>query len=686
MSSERAPLSAEAVLASSADAVVGLDSELRVTVWNPAAERMFGWSADEVLGGELPIVPAELKGEHGAVLEQVRAGNPLAVYTRRVRRDGTVLDVRIGANRVAGADGRFLGWVLNLHPSDNDVQAQRSAMERARLVRRLTDVVVDINADLSLKSVLDRISRGITELTGADAGGFVLLDEDRVELVSISALSDELQGFTAPLEDSLFGELLRSGKSVLLANEDTRGLQDLVWADLPGLHTIALCVTNVHGRPYGALYALYSQRKVGHIELELLELLAAHAGVAIGNALAYEELNLQRVHEQAVADSSADGIAVLDFGGRVRKWNRSAVELTGYPLEAVEGRHPPFPLPACHGQPVKHKLKDGRWLEILMARIPRTHEWVVDFRDITAQKAMEEEREDFLATSGHELRTPITVIHGYATTLMRKWARLTPDSQYEAVGTIADRSSALVTLVDRLQLGSDVSRGEIRVSRDRFDLLDVLRQAVSAFRPLSDRHEVSLDGPDELPATAGDSLATGMIMDQLLDNALKFSPEGGHVHVTARAEEEAVAVTVDDEGVGLRPGDEERIFDRFVQAGARGDGETGFGGLGLGLYIVRQLARDQGGDVTAQRLERGTRMRFTVPLHRGEAPDPEKGEDAGAEESPVAAAVRTGVTGGARVTDISHQPPASQKTTKTSSTPESLSRQRSVRRSASPTP
>lgn len=619
MSSERAPLSAEAVLASSADAVVCVDSELRVALWNPAAEKLFGWRAEEVLGGELPIVPAELKAEHGAVLEHVRAGTPLTIHTRRVRKDGAVIDVRINTNRVPDDGGGVAGWVLSLYPSDSDVQAHSSAMERARLVRRLTDVVVDINADLSLKTVLDRISHGITELTGADAGGFVLLNEDRVELVSISELSEELRGFSASLDDSLFGELLRSGKSVLLANKDTRGLQDLVWADLPGLHTIALGVSNVHGRPYGALYALYSQRKVGHVELELLELLAAHAGVAIGNALAYEELNRQRVHEQAVADSSADGIAVLDFGGRVRKWNRSAVELTGYRAEVVEGRHPPFPLPACHGQPVKHQLKDGRWLEILMARIPRTHEWVVDFRDITAQKTMEDEREAFLATNGHKLRTPITVIHGYATTLLRKWSRLTPEAQYKAVGTIAERSSVLATLVERLQLGSDVARGDLRVSRDRFDLAEVLRQAISAFRPLSDRHDVALEDLPSLPPTAGDPLATGMIMDQLLENALKFSPEGGRVRVSARQEGDAIAVVVDDEGVGLRAGDEERIFDRFVQAGIRAD-DSGFGGLGLGLYIVRQLARDQGGDVTAHRLERGARMCFTVPLHHQDDP------------------------------------------------------------------
>ncbi|WP_304452508.1 PAS domain S-box protein [Nocardiopsis sp. YSL2] len=691
MSSERAPLSADAVLASSADAVVGIDSERRVTVWNPAAERMFGWCEDEVIGRELPIVPAELTAEHGAVLEQVRSGSPLAVFTRRVRKDSAVIDVRINTSCARDGDGGHIGWVQTLSPW-NEVQVQSAAMERARLVRRLTDVVADINADLSLKSVLDRISGSLTELTGADAGGFVLLNEDRVELVSLTDLSDDLHGYSAPLETSLFGELLRSGKSVLLANDDTRTLDDLVWADLPGLHTIALCVSNVHGRPYGALYALYSQRRVGHVELELLELLAAHAGVAIGNAMAYEELNLQRVHEQAVSDSSADGIAVLDFGGRIRKWNRSAVELTGYPVEAVEGRHPPFPLPASHGEPIKHRLKDGRWLEILMARIPRTHEWVVDFRDITAQKALETEQEFFLATTGHELRTPITVIQGYATTLMRKWDRLSAEAQREAVGTIAERSATLSTLVDRLRLGSDVARGELDVKRVRFDLRELLRRAVTAFKPLSERHDMTLEAEGELGHTVGDPLATGIIMDQLLDNAIKFSPEGGTVRVRARAEGEHVTVLVDDEGLGVVPGDEDRIFDRFVQSGVRGD-RRGFGGLGLGLYIVRQLAREQGGEVTAHRRERGTRMRLTLPRQGDGAPG--AAHAAADVRAPGHARARGGAREGpGRVPSeevplppvpparVSHGQPSPQETSNFPQAAEALPRQRSVGRSA----
>ncbi|GAB3693854.1 PAS domain S-box protein [Nocardiopsis oceani] len=621
MSSERAPLSAEAVLASSADAVIGIDDELRVTVWNPAAERMFGWYADEVLGGELPIIPRELRPEYGAVLEQVRAGTPLTIFTRRLRKDGAAVDVRLSTGGVYDDEGRHTGWVLVLYPGDKEVQARASAMERARLVRRLTDVVADINADLSLKSVLDRITSSLTELTGADAGGFVLLNENRVELVSLTHLSEKLHGVSAPLETSLFGELLRSGKSVLLANSDTRSLEDLVWADLPGLHTIALCVSNVHGRPYGALYALYSQRKVGHVELELLELLAEHAGVAIGNAKAYEELKLQRAREQAVSDSSADGIAVLDSSGKVRKWNRSAAELTGYSSEQMVGQHPPFPIPAAHGDPVKHRNRGGRWLEILMARIPSTDEWVVDFRDITAQKALEEEREFFLASTGHELRTPVTVIQGYAALLSRKGERLGAAGRQEASEIILDRARALAKLVERLRLGSDVASGEMTVDRVPFDLVELLGQSVAAFRPLAESQELALDSGGTL-WTVGDPLVTGMVIDQLLENALKFSPSGGTVRVGVEEEEgeDTVTIHVDDEGIGIDEGDEERIFERFFQSGERGD-RRGYSGLGIGLYIVRQLVREQGGEVTAQRLADGTRMRVTLPRHRGEEPE-----------------------------------------------------------------
>ena len=135
---------------------------------------------------------------------------------------------------------------------------------------------------------------------------------------------------------------------------------------------------------------------------------------------------------------------------------------------------------------------------------------------------------------------------------------------------------------------------------------------MTAFRPLSDRHTVLADVPDDLPAASGDAMATDIIVGQLLENAFKYSPDGGTVLVRAQATETWIEVTVEDEGIGIAAGDHERIFDRFYQ------GETGdrrrFGGVGIGLFIVRRLAEAQHGEVTASsRPARGTAMRVRLP-------------------------------------------------------------------------
>src|SRR5918999_1262688 len=390
-----------AVVECAADAIVAVDNEFTTTVWNPAAERMFGWRADEVLGRVPPIVPDELKAEQNAVLERVRAGGPISIATRRTHRDRGLIDVRIDTNALRDPDGTLVGWVAVYHPMEEDEVAQHHMAERARLVRRLNDVIGDLNAELDLASVLDRITGALIELTGADAAGFVRIKEaaDTLHLVSISGLPGHLRGRTASLRTSLVGELLRSGKTVMLASGERR-LGDLIWSELPGLHTVALGVSNLHSRPYGALYALFSGGKVGHAELELLELLAGHAGVVVGNAVAYAEVVRQRAHERAVIDASADGIAVLDRDRIVRQWNPAAHQITGIAPTAAIGHELPFPQPAPGpgGEVVSHQLESGTWIDVLCAEIDETDELVVDFRDVTATKALEEAKDLFLAT------------------------------------------------------------------------------------------------------------------------------------------------------------------------------------------------------------------------------------------------------------------------------------------------
>ncbi|MET8002975.1 PAS domain S-box protein [Nonomuraea glycinis] len=594
------------MLDSSPNAVVAFDRDQSVLVWNAAAERLFGWSAEEMLGRRAPIVPEELTAEHHAVLERVRTGEQVSLRTKRVRGDGELLDVRVDISALLTGSA-VAGYVCVYHLVRMDDAAKNRMARRARLVRRLTDVVGDINAELDLPAVLERITASLTELTGADAGGFVLIDGERVRLVSTYQLPRTLQDSTADLHSSLVGKLLRTGKTVMLESQELDGL---VWAELKGLHTIALGLAAVGGRPYGALYALFAKRKPGHLELELLELLAGHAGIAVGNAVAYQDAVRQRAYERAVFDASADGIAVLDDEGRVLRWNPAAVELTAVPAETVIGQKPPFPLPAP-GEKLTFQLDTGRWLDVVSAQIEETGELVVDFRDVTAAKELEEAKDLFLATTSHELRTPITIVRGFASTLDTRWDKLSDAERRSAVHTIAERSRSLGQLMDHLLLGARAGAEEQAVRDEPFDLAERVHAATLGLPVLSDEHRVEVSIGAGLPPVRGDALATDIVLGQLLENAFKYSPKGGLIRVAAWPENGGVTVVVDDEGVGIAPSDRERVFERFVQVDS-GDRRR-FGGVGLGLYIVRSLARAQGGEVSAHpRPDGGTRMKLVL--------------------------------------------------------------------------
>ena len=608
---------ARAVIECAADAIIAVGADRRVTVWNPAAEKLFGWTAAEVVGLEPPFVPEELRAEHNAVLERVASGGQVSFATRRTCKDGSMVDLRIDASRMLGSTGEVAGWVCVCHQSGDDEAVRHYMAERARVVRRLGDVVADMNAQLELEAVLDRIAASLRELTRADAGGFVIIEKDRLRLVSLDGLPAELRGRSADLQTSMVGQLMRSGKTVLMATSDSGGFDDLIWAALPGLHTITLSLSHVAGRPFGALYALYSGRKVGHVELELLELLAGHASVALSNVTAFEEVVRQRAHERAVIDASADGIAVLDADGLVRQWNPAAHRLTGLSPELATGRRPPFPLPEP-GEKLTYKLASGRWIDLLCTGLAGRGEKVLDFRDITAAKELEEAKDLFLATTSHELRTPITVVQGFASTLASRWDKLADADRRSAVQTIAERAGSLARLVEQLLLGSRAGADQLQVSNGPFDVAALLRGSVVAFRPMSDLHSLDIDVADGLPEAHGDPMATDIIIGQLLENAFKYSPEGGAITVSARADGDAIVVEVADQGIGITPEDRERVFERFVQ-GEAGDRRR-FGGIGLGLYIVRQLVRAQGGEIAADSPPGGGTV-IRLKLRRADATD-----------------------------------------------------------------
>jgi signal transduction histidine kinase len=275
-----------------------------------------------------------------------------------------------------------------------------------------------------------------------------------------------------------------------------------------------------------------------------------------------------------------------------------------------------MPLPAPpSGQVLDHQLPDGRWLKITAGELPgAVDSRVVTFRDATEQLRREHDRDLFVAVTSHELRTPVTVIKGYADTLGNHWDSLDEEGRREAVRVITQRSGELARLVDRL-LASASETGPVGGSPPvSFDLVDALDAAADAL-PADLRHRLAVGLPVGLPKALGDRASLATVVTELVTNADRYSPPGSSIELTAGADERSVYFRVSDRGVGVRPEHVERAFERFWQ-GESGDRRR-YPGAGLGLYLVRRIVERQNGWVSLRPREGGGTV-AEVRLPRGD--------------------------------------------------------------------
>ncbi len=362
----------------------------------------------------------------------------------------------------------------------------------------------------------------------------------------------------------------------------------------------------------GALHLVVPDASaVSSEDRDVLLLLAAQGTAALANARTHAAVVAQREHEQAVVDVLADGVLVLDRDGVVQSCNEVAAGLLGRPCAEVVGTRPPLEV-GPPGTPLHHAV-GARWIETATTVLDETGELVIALRDVSRQRALDEAKDLFLATTSHELRTPLTAIKGYVHVLQRRWDVLGDDRRRQALETVAERTDALVALTDHLLLGARAGASRHSGQSRPFELNGEVAATVRGYDGLSDRHALLLELPDELLIALGDPTSLHHIVGQLVENAVKYSPGGGAVTVSAHRDGGFAVVDVADEGVGIPAGAEESLFMPFFQAGATNTRE--YGGVGLGLYIVRQLVEAQGGSVRAQnRPGGGALVRFTVPL------------------------------------------------------------------------
>jgi two-component system phosphate regulon sensor histidine kinase PhoR len=237
---------------------------------------------------------------------------------------------------------------------------------------------------------------------------------------------------------------------------------------------------------------------------------------------------------------------------------------------------------------------------------------VYAFRDITFERRLEESKSDFIATVSHELRTPMTAVLGAATTLLRHELELTAEQRRELAQMIASQAQRLSNVTDEILLATSLDRNDVRLETRKVDVAALVRETVSAWAPnVPQTMELELALAD-VGSAIGDRDRLQQVLINLIDNAVKYSPEGGAIVVsTTRVDRSLVRIAVADEGIGITPAEQERVFDKFYRVDP--SLTRGPSGTGLGLYICRGLVERMGGRLAVSS-EAGVGSTFTLDL------------------------------------------------------------------------
>jgi len=329
---------------------------------------------------------------------------------------------------------------------------------------------------------------------------------------------------------------------------------------------------------------------------------------------------------QTILDAMAEAVMVTDSRGRITLSNEVLTDLVGLDAEgktATEAiRHPDLHRTIEDAQEGFSSLLEieidgigGSPRRVLRASVSplRNQQGVVTvFHDVTAERAADQVRRDFVANAGHELRTPLTAIRGFAETL-REGAIDDPDSARGFLDVIVRHARRLQALVDDL---ADLSRFE--GEELELELVPVFAGALldEVLRGLESQYKakglnVVRSGLDDAPAVMGEERALEQVLVNLVDNAIKYTPEGGEVRVGVVAKDADVLIEVANSGPGISAKHLPRVFERFYRVDAGRSRELG--GTGLGLSIVKHLVAKIGGWITVDSDGEWTRFQLRVP-------------------------------------------------------------------------
>jgi signal transduction histidine kinase/HAMP domain-containing protein len=226
-------------------------------------------------------------------------------------------------------------------------------------------------------------------------------------------------------------------------------------------------------------------------------------------------------------------------------------------------------------------------------------------------------RSQFISSVSHELRTPLTLIKGYSTSLLRQDVSWGEESQREFLQIIDEKTDELRDLIDKLLQSAKLEAGALQLEKEPVLLARLAHRVVEEIASRARRHEFTLDFPPSFPVVEADIRYMEQALRNLVENAVKYSPEGGKVAMTGEVKDGKLVVSVSDEGIGIPPEHQDKVFERFYRVDSASTRNTP--GSGLGLSITKGHIEAHGGEVWVESTAgKGSKFHFSLPLDQGE--------------------------------------------------------------------
>ena len=536
-----------------------------------------------------------------------------------------------GSRRFADEDVR-----LTQHLSD----AARGSLERSELFegerrartfsQHLARVGALIATSLDPSEVIEEVAREAPGLLSAEAAVIRLLENDELVVrAAAGAGTERLPGSSTSSAAGISGAVAQSRAPV--AVRDARGHSRLARGDLLLDRGAAACIAVPllgHGGGLYGVLAVYSRspRAWRDDELQTLSALAATASASIANAELYQRVAEEKERSGAILANIADGIVAVDREGRIVLWNAMAEQITGVPASEALGRlvrdvlqrelSTNGPAGATESSVAIKRGGVEVWLAlseaVMLDPVGSVAGRIFAFQDVSRERVVEQMKSDFVSAVSHELRTPLTSIYGFAETLQRGDVEFSETERDTFLRYIASESERLIRIVDDLLSVARLEAGKLEVKLERTAVAAAVQRAVAiADVQEGARHRFSVHVEPADLAVRADPEKLGQVLANLLDNAVRYSPEGGTIAVVARARSGAGEITVSDEGLGIVEADQQRVFSKFFRSERAPAGH----GTGLGLFLVRGLVAAMGGRIWLESEQgRGTRFTFDLPL------------------------------------------------------------------------